>query len=273
MRPHLRRGLEPRSPEPAGGGCSPRRGPRVGKRRRPERAPRGASLLTLHVFRHLPLFSMRSSQSQGFRLHFGQHDKTAAGGNGGSVSVREPSTWTRAAQIQLRREEGRGDPGARSPTRCVRAPSPELSARTSAPVLPPPREDEELGAAKRSADGEVRAPRRGSARAQPPHDRRAPGGQRRRQRGCFCYGGWAAAAAPGRLSPPPPALRLGIGRVSPALTALRAPSSPLSPPLPRAPSAPACSPARVWSCEVPTSLPCLAYSSRASKRSPLQPRG
>lgn len=62
---------------------------------------------------------MRSSQSQGFRLHFGQHDKATEGGNGESVSVRKPSTWTRAAQIQLRRKEGRGYQGARSPTRSL----------------------------------------------------------------------------------------------------------------------------------------------------------
>lgn len=36
---------------------------------------------------------MRSDQSWGFRLHFGQHDKAAAGGNGASVSVRKPSTF------------------------------------------------------------------------------------------------------------------------------------------------------------------------------------
>lgn len=52
---------------------------------------------------------MRSDQSWGFRLHFGQHDKAAAGGNGASVSVRKPSTWTRAAEIQLQRKERRGD--------------------------------------------------------------------------------------------------------------------------------------------------------------------
>lgn len=51
--------------------------------------------LTLHVFRHLSLFPIRPGESQGFRLHFGQHDKTAAGRAGGSVSVRDTGTWTR----------------------------------------------------------------------------------------------------------------------------------------------------------------------------------
>lgn len=53
------------------------------------------SLLTLHVFRHLSLFPIRPGESQGFRLHFGQHDKAAASRAGGSVSVRDTSTWTR----------------------------------------------------------------------------------------------------------------------------------------------------------------------------------
>lgn len=54
-----------------------------------------SSPLTLHVFWHLPLFPIRPGESQGLRLHFGQHDKAAAGRAGGSVSVRGTGTWTR----------------------------------------------------------------------------------------------------------------------------------------------------------------------------------
>lgn len=127
---------------PWGGGLSPARcpiaqRPRGGGQLKPAGRARGwrgrgsrsaaQRLLTLHVFRHLPLFPMRSSQSQGFGLHFGQHDRAAADGDRGSVSVWKPSTWTRAAQIQLRRQKGRGDWGASHPR-----------ARRSAPPPPPP---------------------------------------------------------------------------------------------------------------------------------------
>lgn len=117
---------------------------------------------------------MRSSQSQGFRLHFGQHDKAAAGGDRGSVSVRKPSTWTRAAQIQLRRKKGRGDWGAGSPTRSQERASASSRGRRSGPLSPV--QSRNSGAAPQAAGrrwratrcGEdcVPAPRFGSARAE-----------------------------------------------------------------------------------------------------------
>lgn len=134
------------APQPRGGerpaaGPTPAQGGRLqpAGRARGEvaaRAERRERLLTLHVFRHLPLFPMRPSQSQGFRLHFGQHDKAAAGGGRGSESVRKPSTWTRAAQIQLRRK-GRGGSRVVAPSpsgRSAPPPPPGLPSRPRSPV-------------------------------------------------------------------------------------------------------------------------------------------
>lgn len=126
----------PGRPVPAPGG---RLQPAGRARARGSRGSRSAArrLLTLHVFRHLALFPMRSSQSQGFRLHFGQHDKTAAGGNGGSVSVRKPSTWTRQHGCNSGGEkEGATGVPARPPARrSVPPPPPGCRAGPLSPVL------------------------------------------------------------------------------------------------------------------------------------------
>lgn len=240
---------------------------------------------------------MRSSQSQGFRLHFGQHDKATAGGDGGSVSVRKPSTWTRAAQIQLRRKEGRRDPGARSPNPFA---SPErasassgLPGRTSEPCpvsqlrsrpratrLGLRKEARKTASRHSGSAPQGRRRRRWLGRSCPGRgavNRRAPSGQRRRPRGCYCRLGCAAATAPGRLGrllplPPPPA---GSGSAGVSLLFLSPPFSlPSSPPLP---PISLCLPLahylQVWSCEVPTSLSCLVHSPRGSENGPSQPRG
>lgn len=184
---------------------------------------------------------MRPSQSQGFRLHFGQHDKAAAGRGRGSVSVRKPSTRTRAAQIQLRREEGGGG--------LVAAPSPALwSAPPPPPGLrsgpPSPVQSRSSRAAARrrrkraESEDRVRAPRSGSARPQLPGARMRgrPSSRRAEEpavelltlpppRRCRCR--CSRTAWRGR---PPPSLRrapLGSGRVS--VSRALWPHSPLRP--------------------------------------------
>lgn len=236
--PTARRPREPSrvAPAPARGGRLKPAGRARGWRGRgsPSAAQR---LLTLHVFRHLPLFPMRSSQSQGFRLHFGQHDKAAAGGDRGSVSVRKPSTWTRAAQIQLRRKKRKGDWGAGSPTRSRERASASSRGRGSGPLSPvqsrnsgaapkPLGGDGGLRDAVKTASRRLGLARRGRRRrrwrgrscpGRGSECGRAPGGQRRRRRSRWCCRrGGAAAAAPGRLGRllplPPPALWLRIAR-------------------------------------------------------------
>lgn len=99
--PSSGRGGDCSQPSRRGGGEAAWRGfarPPVfpGRARRSSRA-----LLTLHVFRHLPPFPIRSGESQSFSLHLGQHVKATAGrGWRRSASVRrrwQSSTWTRAA--------------------------------------------------------------------------------------------------------------------------------------------------------------------------------
>lgn len=229
----------PQLQRPPGGGPEPAGRAGGGVARSPSAAQRP---LTLHVFRQMPLFPMRSSQSKGFRLHFGQHDKAAAGGERGSASARKPRTWTPAAQIQLRRKGGRGDPAAGSP-----AGSQERASASSGAARPDPRAPSSLAApepppaagrgrglrdaAERSGDG-VRAPRVGSARAAAARAQ-LPGAEGvRPSSGRAAEAAWSCrrSRTAGRLLPlRPPALWLGFGRgLSLSLCRLTSPLRPFA---------------------------------------------
>lgn len=209
------------------------------------RAPRP---LTLHVFRHLPLVPMRSSQSQGFRLHFRQHVRAAARGERGSGSVGKPRTWTRAHRLGSggKKEGAPGEvrPPARSRERASPPPGPRV--RTPGP-RPAPR----LRAARRRLGGSgpsgggarargLGSGRAAAARARPPRARirtrgapaRSAGGGERGGRGCG-----AAVAAAGRRGDSRPGRSAGLGirrrlRRSPHFSPLR----PFPAPLPGASS-------------------------------------
>lgn len=180
-------------------------------------------LRRLHVSRHLPLVPMRSSQSQGFRLHFGQHDKAAAGGERGSVRPGSPAPGRRRRFNSGGKEEGAPGGAARRSARsreCASCSS-GLRVRTPAP-RPAPQLRSRPRAARRHGAGdpaETAPGRADSARAELPGARiparSAGGGGEVPPRGrCRCCG--TAGRLPPGLRRPPPA-----GRVCLPASALR----------------------------------------------------
>lgn len=124
-------------------------------------AKRRERLLTLHVFRHLPLFPMRPSQSQSFRLHFGQHDKAAAGGVGGPCRSGSPAPGRRQHSFNSTgKKEGaagwllpRPPSGARLRRFRGCRQDPRAPSRLAAPEPPRNREEEAAGCRLRPRPG------------------------------------------------------------------------------------------------------------------------
>lgn len=220
--------------QPRRGGLTPARGPARPLQARGARAPRP---LTLHVSRHLPLVPMRSSQSQGFRLHFGQHDKAAAGGERGSVRPGSPAPGRRRRFNSGGKEEvapGEGCSPVR-PLAGVRLRLSGLRVRTPAPRPAPQLRSRPRAARRRRGAGdpaETAPGRAGSARAELAGARiparSAGGGGEVPPRGRCRRCGTAGRLPPPRHRPPP------AGRVCLPAPALRpfpvpAPRRPLSP--------------------------------------------
>lgn len=145
------------------------------------------SPLTLHVFRHLPLFPIRPGESQGLRLHFGQHDKAAAGRAGGSVSVRDTSTWTR--QHRFSWSKGRSAAAASSSSSSS-LPLLHASPRPAAAGAPsgPGRREAPPGARSWGSRGAVVG-------------LQAAGAERRRRKTGGCRGGRRNPGSPQQLRP------------------------------------------------------------------------
>lgn len=193
---------------PCGGACRLRRPLQVrGARGAVAAGARAPRPLTLHVFRHLPLVPMRPRQSQGFRFHFGQHDKAAAGGERGSVASARPAPGhgrpdSTPARRRQRRPGGPARPLAgRSapppPPGCASGPCAPSSP--AAPELSPGREAETGGRRPGGEGARARGLGEGAAAwgADPgePSSRRAARAAGER----CCRRGEAAVAAAGRL--------------------------------------------------------------------------